>query len=192
MTDWYIIITNPQREKKAARELRRAGLRVYLPKEAIERTRSGVTVKKHRPLWTGYLLVRFPERLTRFGWPMFGIIRNCQGVKDFVKWTAASGDRAPIPIPSRVVARYMRRQRAGDYDGAKAAEQYREEQRSKFKKGSRVRIRDGVFASFNGVVERLDGEVAHLVIALFGRETRVSVENFVHSLEALEKRDEAA
>jgi len=188
--DWYCIITNPQCERKAAGELRRAGLRVYLPKRTYEHVhkRSGSKVTKYRPLWTGYLLIRFPQP----GAAPFAIARSCQGVKDFLKWTTDSGEWEPVPIPEKIVLAYMRRQRNRDYDGVRAARTEREKRREKFKPGSQVRLHDGPFAGFLAKIDRIKGETAWVVADLFGRETPVVVDSFVDRMEPFAAVDEAA
>ena len=88
-TGWFVIQTNPQCEKKATDELRRAGLRVYLPKRSFEAKDKGnhsQPVVRTRPLLIGYLFVRFPDHLTdQWHTPMFGVVRGCQGVKGYLK-----------------------------------------------------------------------------------------------------------
>jgi transcription antitermination factor NusG len=183
MSNWYVIITNPQCERKAAGELRRAGLRVYLPKRSYEyENRRGDKITKHRPLWTGYLLVRFPMA----GQAPFGLARGCQGVKDFLKWLNAAGEWEPVPVPESIVLAYMRRQRSRDYDGVRAARTARELRRAAFHEGGMVRVNDGPFASFLAKVEKIRGETAHIVVELFGRETTVTVDSFVDQLEPMD------
>lgn len=192
--NWFIIITNPQCEAKAAGELRRAGIRVYVPKRTVERKnrRTGEITAKHRPAWTGYLVVRFPENMCERGVPKFGIARNCQGVKDFVKWPAEDGYDRPIPFPDRLVLAYMRRQKTGDYDGAKAARSERQIRQSRFRPGVTVRITEGPFAMFLARLERTRGEVAHLVTEVFGRETPLQVDKYADTLEIVADHCEAA
>lgn len=187
--DWYCIITNPQCERKAAGELRRAGLRVYLPKRTYEHVhkRTGAKVTKYRPLWTGYLLIRFPQA----GDPPFAIARSCQGVKDFLKWTTTEGDWEPVPIPEKIILAYMRRQRGRDYDGALAARSARELRRAQFKPGSQVRLNDGPFAGFLAKIDRIKGDTAWVVTELFGRETPLAVDSFVDQMEPIDTQKAA-
>lgn len=173
---WYCLRTAPQQERTAASELRRAGLRVYLPKRSYETVhkRSNKRLVRYRPLWIGYLLVRFPGAV-----PAFGLIRDCKGVHDFVKWMTEAGEFAPVPLRDSVVAAYMRRQRARDYDGARMAAIVRAAKRRQFKLGTMVRINDGPFASFLGKIERIDDDnTAHLLGEIFGRETTITIDNF--------------
>lgn len=206
--DWYVIITNPNCELKATNELRRAGLRVYLPKRTIETVRKGAKVVKSRPAWTGYLLVRFPEALqeqyrvyvkegdevkAEQRWrPKFAIARACQGVKDFLPWMTDAGFQEPVPFRESVVLAYMRRQRNRDYDGAMQARKEREGKRANFRVGMDVHVTAGPFASFMARIEKTHADTAWIVLNIFGRETPMRMENYTESLEPLAKSAVAA
>ena len=181
---WYVLTTEPQRERKAADELRRAGIRVYLPKHTFERENRRTKAKRtiRRPLWVGYLLINFRGYDT----PPFGIARACQGVRDFIKWTAANGDQEPVPVPDKVVGTYMRRQRTGDYDGVRAERVAKEARKAGFIEGASVFVKDGVFASFMATVDSTDGEAAHILVDIFGRETPVTINDFTEHLQLVE------
>lgn len=101
--DWFIVRTNPQGEKKAATEIRRRGHRAYMPK--VSRVKINRRTKEKslvfRPLFTGYLLVRFVG-------VHYDDLVNCQGVSGVLK--RAGG--APATIPSRVIGALLRAQRA--------------------------------------------------------------------------------
>lgn len=189
---WYVIITNPNCELKATNELRRAGLRVYLPKRTFEQVRKGVKVTKSRPAWTGYLLVRFPETLQERGRPKFAVARACQGVKDFLPWMTHSGFNEPAPFPEHLVMAYMRRQRNRDYDGAMHARKEREGRRGNFRVGMDVRITAGPFASFMATITKTHGDAAWLVADIFGRDTAMKLENYTEALEPVAKSLNAA
>lgn len=190
---WYIVITNPQSEREAATELRRAGLRVYLPKRTYEvQTARRGKVTRRRPLWTGYLLVRFPASLIDRGAPMFAVARDCRGVRDFLKWTSGIGEEEPVPIPSRVTMAYMRRQRAHDYDGARVARMEREAAKQRFARGTMVRVLDGAFAGFMAKMDAIRGDDALILVEIFGRETTATVNDFLEHVEPVAKTREAA
>lgn len=207
---WYVIITNPNCELKATNELRRAGLRVYLPKRTIETVKNGAKRVKHRPAWTGYLLVRFPEALQEqypaweresdggdmklvHRWrPKFALARACQGVKDFLLWKLPSGFAEPFPFPEHVVAAYMRRQRNRDYDGALQARREREGKRANFRAGMQVRVSQGPFASFLATISKTHADTAWIIVSIFGRDTPIKLENYTDALEPIAKSPKAA
>lgn len=104
---WYIVQTNPSSERKAAREMRRRGFGVHVPRAATVRIhhRTGKPIMKRRPLMTGYLFLRFkgPENWYR--------LRQCQGVKGVLYV-----DGHPFRFPHSDVLAIIRAQRSMAYD----------------------------------------------------------------------------
>lgn len=198
MTYWYVVATNPNCEKKAVNELRRAGLRVYLPQKATERVhrRTKAVLVKHRPLMVGYLFVRFPDALLdRRGVPPFGIARACQGVKEFLRAINDQDEWEPFAIPEQYVAAIMRRQRGREF--GKPAPDRPEERRArlaeKFKPGREMRVSEGPFASFNATIQQLlDNGSVLSEVNIFGRPIRVTFEKPEQSLRALDETLRAA
>lgn len=169
---WYVIRTNPQCEKKATGELRRMGVRVYLPKQSytVRNRRTGISRIKHRALLIGYLFIRFADAR-----PNWFEVRRCQGVRDALRWfNDEFGWWEPLSIPSAIVADYMRRQRVREFDD--------DVQRAKlrnvtYRKGQRMRVMGGPFASFIAIIEKLHKNGAvDASVEVFGRSTRVSFE----------------
>lgn len=104
MTDcWYIVHCNPNCERKAVAEIRRAGFRAHMPRLAIVRRhhRTKEPIMKRRPLMTGYIFMRFPGPVNWYA------LRQCQGVKGvlFV-------DGHAYQMPRADVASIMRAQRS--------------------------------------------------------------------------------
>lgn len=179
MGHWFIVQTNPQAERKADGELRRAGLRVYLPKrsyEAKDRKYHGEPKVKWRPLLIGYLFIRFPDYLTdRYGNPQFGIIRGCQGVRDYVKAANAMGEWEPFGIKDELVAAFMRRQRQREFGRPAVVDRKKRlaAMRERFSPGNKHRIAAGPFASFLATLEKLnDNLTIEAEIDVFGRPVR--------------------
>lgn len=187
MADWYIVQTNPNCEEKATRELRRHGFRVYIPKRSFPRfnRRKGHVVIVHRPLLTGYVLMRFPPDMMRNGVPMFGFARQCQGVKNFVRFVTEAGEQEPFPIDGRHVAALMRRQRQREF-GDPAIEDKRkraERRKGQYRRGRKFRIVEGPFSSFLAKINNLrkSGEV-EVTIEIFGRPTKIVLDSPEHYL----------
>ena len=98
---WFIVETNPSSEKKAAAELRRAGIRAYLPRQAkeVRHKRTNQPLIKRRPLYTGYLFIRFPDHMIdRRGVPPFDTARKCQGVRQFLRFMNERDEWEPFPV----------------------------------------------------------------------------------------------
>lgn len=175
---WFIIQTNPNCEEKATRELRRNGFRVYIPKRSYTRQhkRTGKEQIISRPLLTGYVLMRFPPEMVSGGVPQFGVARQCQGVKNFVRAMTATGEWEPFPIPAEKVATLMRRQRGKEFGRpvVESKAQRRQRLRDKYKRGETMRVAEGPFTSFLATISQLrkDG-VVEATITIFGRETKL-------------------
>jgi len=193
---WFVIQTNPNSEKKAVGELRRAGVRVYLPKQVIERQhrRTKQKIIKHRPLFVGYLFIRFPDEMyDRRGVPPFGLARKCQGVKEFLRAMNEVGQWEPFPVPDRAVATIMRRQRGKQFDGAAIRKAEEAARMSRYKIGGMARVVDGPFESFMATIEKLHSDHSvEATVSLFGRETTVRFDDPGQMLEPVTDGRKAA
>jgi len=108
-------------------------------------------------LYPGYLMVQM--LLSDDSWY---VVRNTPGVTGFV----GMGNR-PTPLRSEAVQRILRRM-----------ESTAPEVRATFKLGQKVRIVEGPFADFIGVVEDIDEARAkvRILVSFFGRETPVELD----------------
>ncbi len=124
--------------------------------EEIE-LRDGKRRTVERCLYPGYLMVQM--KLTDDSWY---VVRNTPGVTGFV----GMGNR-PTPLRSEAVQRILRRM-----------ESAAPEVRATFKHGQKVRIIEGPFADFIGVVEEIDEErtKVRVLVSFFGRETPVELD----------------
>lgn len=175
---WYIVQTNPQCEKKAAEEIRRAGFRAYLPKagRVIRHHRTKLVSIKRSPALVGYIFMRFPD-----GIPNWYALRQCQGVKGVLYC-----DGKPYVLARELVAGIMRAQRALDYD-IKEAKRYRMDKRrggrepldksllrQRFRVGVKVRSSSGPFESIIAEVRRVtDKGTVQAVANILGAEVPV-------------------
>lgn len=199
--NWYVIQTNPQCETKADGELRRAGLRVYLPKRSYEvkdRRNHGDPKVRFRPLLIGYLFIRFPPAMVdRWGHPQFGIVRNCQGVKGYLRAMSPSGEWEPLAIPNKDVADFMRRQRRREFGRPAIVDKAQKlsSLRGALKRGDRIRVTDGPFATFLAELERIRDDFTadiELTVGSGADAKRLKVNVGVESVEPLAKSAMAA
>ncbi len=106
---WYIVQTNPNSERKAAREIRRRGFGVHIPRAAVVKRhhRLKKAIMKRRPLMAGYVFMRFkgPEN--------WYALRQCQGVKGVLYI-----DGHPFQMEQEMVVSIIRAQRSMDSDDA--------------------------------------------------------------------------
>jgi transcription antitermination factor NusG len=180
-SSWFIVQCNPQSERKAVEEIRRAGFRAYLPKagRVIRHHRTKQVSIKRSPALVGYVFMRFPD-----GKPNWYALRQCQGVKGVLY-----SDGKPYELARELVARVMRAQRALDYD-IKAARDYRMDKRrgvkqsldkalvrQKFRPGTKVRSSSGPFQSLIAEVQSVTSKGTVKALAhIFGTEMAVEYE----------------
>lgn len=104
---WFIVQCNPNCERKAAREMRRRGFGVHIPRSVsiTKHHRSGKDIIKRRPLMTGYVFMRFKGPANWYK------LRQCQGVKGVLYV-----DGHPYNLPQADVLAIIRAQRYFRYD----------------------------------------------------------------------------
>jgi len=165
---WYVIHVYSGFEKKVAQSIKdqaaQKGLEdqieeVLVPTEEVVEMRRGSKVNAERKFFPGYVLVKMD--LTDESWHL---------VKDTAKVTGFLGSGSkPKPISEREAQQIMRQVQEGIE---------RPKPSVTFEVGEQVRVADGPFQSFNGLVEEVDEERARLKVAvsIFGRSTPVELE----------------
>jgi len=166
---WYIVHAYSNFEDKVAKDLRtlaeQRGLaehfdEILVPKEKRVEVRRGRKVETDQKFFPGYVLVKC--ELTD---PVYSLIKNTPKVTGFL----GADKSKPVPIPDSEAER-IKGQVAEGVERPKPSIQ--------FEIGETVRVADGPFASFNGVVEEVDEGRARLKVAvsIFGRATPVELE----------------
>ncbi len=165
---WYVIHVYSGFENKVAQSIREqtkqhnmddAILDVQVPTEEVVRMRRGTKVSSQRKFFPGYVLVRMD--MTDESWHL---IKNTPKVTGFL-----GGRGRPSPISDAEADRIMHQVKEGIE---------RPKPLITFEVGEQVRVADGPFASFNGLVEDVDEEKARLKVSvsIFGRATPVELE----------------
>jgi transcriptional antiterminator NusG len=165
---WYVIHVYSGFEKKVAQSIeeqaKQSGMdeeieQVLVPVEEVVEMRRGAKVQSERKFFPGYVLVRM--ELTDESWHL---VKNTPKVTDFL-----GGKGRPIPISDTEAQHIMHQVQEGIE---------RPKPSVTFEVGEQVRVCDGPFNSFNGMVEEVDEERARLKVAvsIFGRATPVELE----------------
>ena len=165
---WYVIHVYSGFEKKVASSIeeqaRQAGMedrieQVLVPTEEVVEMRRGSKVNAERKFFPGYVLVKMD--MTDESWHL---VKNTPKVTGFL-----GGRGRPTPITEGEAQRIMHQVQEG-IERPKPA--------IMFEVGEQVRVSDGPFTSFNGVVEEVNYEKSRLQVAvlIFGRSTPVELE----------------
>src|SRR6201998_1176442 len=160
---WYIIHAYSNFENKVAESIReqakQRGLsdlfeEVMVPKEKVVEVRRGRKVDTERKFFPGYVLAKMD--LTD---EAFHLIKNTPKVPGFL-----GADNKPMPISEAEANRILHQVQEGIE---------RPKPSVSFEVGENVRVSDGPFASFNGIVEEVDDARSRLKVAvsIFGRAT---------------------
>lgn len=165
---WYVLHVHSGFEKKVAQSIREQAIKkgleseieeVLVPTEETVEVRRGTKVNAERKFFPGYVLLKM--ELTDESWHL---VKNTAKVTDFL------GSRGkPMPISEKEAQHILHQVQEG-VDRPKPT--------ISFEVGEEVRVSDGPFASFNGVVEGVDEERARLKVSvsIFGRSTPVELE----------------
>ena len=166
--NWYVLRVQSGREDRVANNLRKriaaAGLeetipQVLVPTETVSEIKNGKKRTRKRKLYPGYIVCEMD--ITDDAW---FLIRETSGIGDFV---GAHG--RPAPMSPKEVEGLL---------GTMEQSEEKPKIQIQFQKGESVKVKEGPFESFDGIVDEVDAEkgMVKVIVTIFGRPTPVELE----------------
>ena len=164
---WYVVRVQSGREDKVRenliKQIKSQGLdekipNVIVPTEKVTEIRGGKKTVREKKTYPGYLMLEMDlDDQTWF------LVRETPGIGDFL------GLRKPVPMAAHEVERMI---------SDAAAPEDKPKLKIDFQKGDSVRIKEGSFENFEGVMEEVvaDKGLVRVTITIFGRATPVELE----------------
>ena len=165
---WYIVHTYSGFENKVKLNLEERVKtlkqedyfgQVLVPMEQVVELKKGQKKTSSRKFYPGYIMVQMA--LNKETWH---IVRNTAKVTGFL-----GGGNEPSPVPDEEAERIIRQMQEGIT---------KPKPRYSFEEGDDVRVVDGPFSNFQGIVEEVkpDKEKLRVLITIFGRATPVELD----------------
>ena len=168
MIKWYIVQTFSGFEQKVAETLRETVkikelgekiCEVLVPLHEVTEVRRGKRVQRKKKYFPSYVLVKM--EMTK---ELYHMIKNIQKVTGFLGTTGQ-----PVPVSDKEIDKILGNIKEGSLIP---------EPSISFDIGEQVKVCEGPFASFTGLVEEIDEEKSRLKVSvsIFGRPTPIELE----------------
>ena len=170
MKNWYIVQTFSGFEQKVAETLKDTIKKkkdlledkiedVLIPTHEVTEVKRGRRVQRKKKYFPSYILVKMEMNKE-----LYHMIKNINKVTGFLGTTGI-----PAPVPEKEINKIMGRIKEGTMAP---------KTQISFEIGEQVKICEGSFASFSGLVEEVDEEKARLKVSvsIFGRPTPIDLE----------------
>jgi len=171
---WYVLRVAANKEVQVRdalmQKVEREGLddiigRIEVPIERIKRIRGNKQTVHKRKLYPGYVFMEMePTEDGRVAERAWFLIKGTGGVGDFI-----GTEGIPTPMRDTDVAKMLL-----EAEKPEEAPSIKVE----FKKGDMIKIREGAFENFEGVVDSIDSErgIVKVIVTIFGRSTPLDIE----------------
>jgi transcription termination/antitermination protein NusG len=168
MLNWYIVQTFSGFEQKVAKtlneniktkELSDKISEVLVPIHEVTEVKRGKRVQRKKKFFPSYILVKM--EMTK---ELYHMIKNIQKVTGFLGTTGK-----PVPVSDKEIEKILGNIKEGSIVP---------EPSLTFDIGEQVKVCEGPFASFSGLVEEVDEEKSRLKVSvsIFGRPTPIELE----------------
>ncbi|RKY24089.1 MAG: transcription termination/antitermination factor NusG [Planctomycetota bacterium] len=171
---WYVLRVAANKEVAVrdalSQKVKMEGLgdivgRIEVPVEQVKRIRGGKQTVHKRKLYPGYVFMEMePTEDGRVPEKTWFMIKETSGVGDFI-----GTEGVPTPMRDTDVAKMLlEAEKPEDAPSIKV----------EFKKGDPIKIREGAFENFEGVVDSIDPErgIVKVIVTIFGRSTPLDIE----------------
>ncbi|MHC4265525.1 MAG: transcription termination/antitermination protein NusG [Planctomycetota bacterium] len=171
---WYVLRVAANKEEQVKDALLQKVQREHLddiiggikvPVEKVKRVRGNKQTVHKRKLYPGYVFMEMePSEDGRVQERAWFLIKETPGVGDFI-----GTEGMPTPMRDTDVAKMLLEAEKPDEAPSIKVE---------FKNGDQVKIREGPFESFEGVVDTIDPErgIVKVIVTIFGRSTPLNIE----------------
>ena len=166
--NWYIVQAYSGFEKKVADSIKDVMVKssmetnlgeVLVPTHKVTEVKKGKRTQKQKKYFPGYILVKLDLNKQ-----IYHKIKNIQKVSGFL-----GPEGKPVPVSENEVKKIMNQITETETNPSAGIT---------FEIGEKVRVCDGPFASFSGLVEEIDEDKSRLKVSvsIFGRPTPVDLE----------------
>ena len=166
--NWYIVQAYSGFENKVAENIKDVMAKnalesslgeVLVPTHKVTEVKKGKRTQKNKKYFPGYVLVKLDLNKQ-----IYHKIKNIQKVSGFL-----GPEGKPVPVSENEVKKIMNQLVEAETNPSAGIS---------FEIGEKVRVCDGPFASFTGLVEEIDEEKSRLKVSvsIFGRPTPVDLE----------------
>ncbi len=171
---WYVLRVAANKEvqvkESLTQKVEKEGLgdiigRIEVPVEQIKRIRGSKQTVHKRKLYPGYVFMEMePTEDGRVPEKAWFLIKGTSGVGDFI-----GTEGIPTPMRDTDVAKMLL-----EAEKPEEAPSIKVE----FQKGDQIKIREGAFENFEGVVDSIDTErgIVKVIVTIFGRSTPLDIE----------------
>ncbi len=171
---WFVLRVQSNKEDKVKSDLEKRikiqGIEDLIPKilvlsEKVSEIKGGKKRVAERKIYPGYIMAEIEvDEKGEIPEEVWYMIREAPGAGDII-----GGDSKPIPMKNSEVEKLLERVERGEEKPKATIE---------FRKGDRVRVKEGPFENFDGEVEEVlpASGCLKLMLTIFGRPTPVELE----------------